>query len=94
MTYSVTVMLIDQSYGGPEEGGWWFMTGYPQASSLNRRFKTKEKALGWLRTVRKQLDKLNEGKPSISDTNSEGVLAASIESGKVRGYPEFRPRYE
>lgn len=94
MTYSVTVMLIDKVYGGAEEGGWWFTTGYPQTSTLNRRFKTKQKALGWLRTVRRKLDRLNEGLPSISDTDSEGILAAYIESGKVRSFPEFRPHYE
>lgn len=95
MTFTVAVLMEDRAFGGHEEGGWYYDYGYPYdlRTAPVRRFKTREKAEGYLRTIAPQIERANADYPPISSVLSEGLVRAYIFSGKVRGYPDRRPRY-
>ena len=96
MTFTVAVLHEDRAYGGAEEGGWYYDYGYPVRLSEvpQRRFKTYEKAWGYLRKTRRQIARINYERPEISSVLSEGRYRAYIFSGKPVGYPDRRPHYE
>ena len=64
-----TVYLIHESYGGPEEGGWWYNVFEPIACVLaHERLDTegeaaKEAALQWV--LLEQSDDLEEGRVEV-----------------------------
>ena len=87
----VNVYLIDKSYGGPEEGGWWFDTG-----EIIRIIpcSSKKKAHRTMRLVELVVTKFNEGRRPISSVLSKGVLEAIISQSPGQNYPSQRPHYE
>jgi len=95
MTYTVAVLHEDRAFGGREEGGWYYDYGYPVrlAEVPQRRFKTRQKAWGYLQKTRRQLIHINHNRPEISSVLSEGRYRTYIFSGKPTGYPDHRPRY-
>jgi hypothetical protein len=95
MTFTVAVLLEDRSYGGAEEGGWFYDHGCPVNLSepRQRRFKTWGKAQGYLNRIAPVIDRLNRDRPPVSSVLSEGRYRAYIFSGKPRGYPDHRPHY-
>lgn len=83
----VNVYEVGQSYGGPEEGGWWYDTGSP-VTSVKCETYTEAKRLA---------DELREKYPQTGRSSS--VLGGDdyrvcIESGYARPYPDHRPHYE
>ena len=96
--FTVAITLADQAYGGPEEGGWWFVYYEPQADMVEhlRGFTSKEDAddyASWL--DRSICAELNQGRPPIHYTNSEGIYAAMVyENSYPRPLPDRIPRYE
>lgn len=94
MVYTVSLYLIDQAYGGPEEGGWWYTCGEPEASTHMRAFETEAEARAYRATLAPVLAELNEGRPSISSVLSRGQYDFIIDEGLPRAFPETRPHYE
>lgn len=94
MTYVVAVYMTDRSYGGPEEGGWWYDTG--NLVRTVKTFRNEQSAINYCRRFNETLDKtLNRGRREISSVLSTGRYAAEIwDNYAPRYYPERRPYYE
>ena len=87
----VNCYMIDQAYGGPEEGGWWYTVGRPVESRLaNSEIEPKdilaERNAYWVTH--------NEGRPEIYSVLSEGRFAVWRESHYARVFPDVKPHYE
>lgn len=92
--YSVHLFLVDQAYGGAEEGGWWYMVGSPEDHPANKTFKTKAQAVTYKRSLEDLEDELNEGRRSIDSVLSEGEFRFLVSEGEALPFPEFKPHYE
>lgn len=77
--WSVALYEVGQSYGGPEEGGWYYSTGNRILPNKIRVFEDYEEAVAYRRII---ADKYEE-------------LTARGFSGKLpdEGWPNVRPRY-
>lgn len=84
----VNVYRLEQGYGGPEEGGWWYEAGTPIASIP---FAT-------LREAEVERDKLKlrfpETKSRYSTAPREDDFGIYIENDFGAPFPEHTPRYE
>lgn len=78
----ITIHLIDQWYGGPEEGGWWYDVGYPVQ---NICIFSKEQAIKELLRIHN----VYEGEEYEEETYD---INLSDKYGKY--YPDRRPHYE
>ena len=78
----VTVHRIDHSFGGPEEGGWWFQTGEPIE---NVCIFSKDQAI-------QQLLHLHEKYEDQEYKESDYDINLSTKYGSY--YPLTRPHYE
>jgi hypothetical protein len=95
--YTVAFFLVDQSYGGPEEGGWYYSCGVPsdELARFTRGFRDETKALEYaLKLNRRVAPLVNRGRPSISSVLSQGRYYAEVCDGLPKPYPEHTPRYE
>jgi hypothetical protein len=90
----VSMFLIDQAYGGGEEGGWWYTYGDPVLTSHVRVFTDINEAHAYVDSLDDELARMNEGRPKISDTNSIGRFDARICEGWPKAFPDQIPRYE
>ena len=97
MTITVALYHEEQRYGGPEEGGWWYIAGY-RLRNL-RRFRGKHaRVRAW-----KFCDRYNAGlrgrdlktkRPRFTSVLSSGREVARFNSGRpIDHYPESRPYY-
>jgi len=100
--------MLDQCYGGPEEGGWWYDVHDPIPVGPSRGAAVwLQDAPRGIRKVRLDLanatvrranalsDKfINAERPSISNTNSRGVVVWVWTFDAPCHYPKERPRYE
>ncbi len=89
--YHVNEYLMDQAYGGPEEGGWWYTTGrfvacLGTADRLEDAWKMKDE-----HTAR--INELNRGLPSITSVISQGRSAIQIDDEPGADFPSERPFY-
>ena len=91
--YHLNEYETDRSFGGREEGGWWFDTGryvqchgtFPDRASAEAK---RDELEGYLATKR-------EGLHEPSSVLSEGQWPElQIEDHPGRDYPEGRPTYE
>lgn len=96
----INVYLEDQSYGGPEEGGWWYTTLDPIES---RRVYCRSDEPNSVRMKEAQVqagpvnlyyDEANQDRPDISSVLSRGQYRVQIEAQRARAYPDHRPIYE
>ena len=86
----VNVYLVEQAYGGPEEGGWWYEVGEPV-----KTMPTRAHYLAKLRTrVGDWCDRMNSTRPPMYSVASTGVYVSVVEDNPARGYPSERPYYE
>lgn len=96
--FTVRVYLQDVAYGGPEEGGWHYITGELALEfvSLTRCFLTRDKAAQYAATVNEQyLTDINLGRPDIGSVLSQGRYVAEVWDGEAPPYyPIIRPHYE
>ena len=96
--YTVRVYLQELSYGGPEEGGWYYTTGEfaREFGYLTRSFKERWEALKYANDLHETtLDELNKHRPSLSSVLSQGCYAAEVWTEEAPlCYPTFKPRYE
>jgi len=85
--YWVNVYEIGRSYGGPEEGGWWYDTGEPARSLRYSTHEAAEAALpGW------RLAYPSTG-ASMSVLGGEDYRVV-VEPHEAEPYPTERPHYE
>ena len=87
----VNCYMIDQAYGGPEEGDWWYTVGRPVESRLAENDAEAEDILAERRAF---WDGHNKDRPEIYSVLSEGRFSVSRESHFARHFPEVRPHYE
>ena len=92
--WTVCIFLIDQAYGGAEEGGWWYTYGDPVFTTHMKVFSDLQEAWKYVYSLDEELDRMNEGRPKISDTNSIGRFDARICNGWPKAFPDRIPRYE
>jgi hypothetical protein len=104
-SFTVAVYLVDQVYGGPEEGGWWFQAGtivdpasldIPFEMAAPRVFKDEDAATEHADAVNLALKKINAGRPSLTSVLSEGRYWAQVHPGFVPPdhFPAVTPHYE
>ena len=86
----VNVYLEDRSYGGPEEGGWWYDHGTPVRSTQIAfdMGATEDIEREWCRAenARRRSD--------IGSVLSEGRYVVRVECRPGRAWPEETPHYE
>lgn len=84
----VNVYEVDRSYGGPEEGGWWYNTG---TVVLTKQFDDEQQA-------RAYADSLSEEYPNTGRSSSViysgGDYRIYVEDEVGQDYPDHRPHYE
>jgi hypothetical protein len=97
--FVVSVQEMDQHYGGPEEGGWYYDVTAPAAEfrSFTRVFKSNRKA--W-----RYCNRLHETVVVRNNTGMREVWSAAYNGGRVRAMvqkgeqprhtPTRRPYYE
>lgn len=90
----VCLFLIDQAYGGAEEGGWWYTYGDPVLTSHMRVFNDRDEAVRYSQSLQAETDRMNEGRPKISDSNSIGRFDTMVCEGWPKAFPDRIPRYE
>lgn len=91
--WTVCLFLIDQAYGGPEEGGWWYIYGDPVLTTHVRVFAVRKDAEKYVLSLMPIVDKMNEGRPKITETNSIGRFGIHICDGWPKPFPDKIPRY-
>lgn len=98
MHLTVAVYLQDLAYGGPEEGGWYapFTELAEDQAHFTQRFPKREQdaAERYAEELRERLlPVLNEGRPPISSTHSEGRYVVRVCKGEPVAVSAI-PRYE
>ncbi len=89
----VNTYATGRSYGGPEEGGWWYDTGRPVSSRRVPLFLAD-----WYRRRLRRAYELERPqwymRPGASEAcDASGTHAVYIEPYRGRAYPEENPRY-
>jgi hypothetical protein len=94
--YFVNLVLEDRSYGGSEEGGWWYNTQEPTPHGWDAEFRTLEAAQAYRALYEDQIvAELNVGRRDISSVLSQGRYAVVItKDTSAEVYPSHRPYYE
>ena len=87
----VNCYMIDQAYGGPEEGGWYYTVGRPVESRLADDDIQAEEILAERRAY---WEWHNKERPEIWSVLSEGRFAVWRESHYARVFPDAKPYYE
>ena len=88
----VNAYELNKSYGGPEEGGWWYTTGIALASIPVRNTEQEEAAKQLLEHRLRQ--DYAKGNRNLGSVNCEGVLEIRTQDHTARDFPQERPRYE
>lgn len=89
--YYVNFYHMQQQYGGREEGGWWYVHGSPVAT---HSFALRSEAFAFAHGKGDEMvEGLNEGRPPISSTLSNGIYGTKVETKVGRAYPRERPHY-
>jgi hypothetical protein len=86
----VNVYLEHQAYGGPEEGGWWYVAGELCLCEPWPSAETAETRAGELRAGCFS----NDGLPPLSSVRSGGRYRVVVSLEPGASYPVSRPRYE
>lgn len=82
----VNVFAVTRTYGGPEEGGWWFDEGEPVASVPVTSEEEQEAAIKRLETLFP-----NTGKRHSVLGGDDHVIYVEDEFAQI--FPAERPRY-
>ena len=101
--YYVSIFMEDRSYGGPEEGGWWYNHGFPMHSeeelAQRRVFEKREDADAYCRDLQQRLD--TSGAWNRDGRNRDlgsvaccGRYMAYVTKGEPVPFPEERPIWE
>ena len=87
----VNVYMVDQAFGGREEGGWWYMVGHPVESHRYDSMNDAQEALAKLET---NYGEMNKGRRPISSVLSTGQYQVMLETHFAESWPKCRPHYE
>lgn len=90
----LNVYLVDQAYGGPEEGGWWYNIGECLASIP---FETLEEITEEIKDkYQKMFEKIYYREPHKDrfQTNGEADVIIIVENYKGSNFPQTCPHYE
>jgi hypothetical protein len=85
---------VDQEYGGPEEGGWYFSSGrFVRAIGF---YLTDEAAITAVRRANRLLDSLQKHRRSVESVLYDGgrFRAFSFTGLPPERFPVNRPHYE
>lgn len=93
----VNAYSVDRSYGGPEEGGWWYDAG--ELLESQSCHADDEEALESLiedakADLRKKYGPEFEGIPHRNYTNGGPNLEIYVEDHPGENFPERKPHYE
>lgn len=90
----LNVYRVEQSYGGPEEGGWWFDTGEPLESVVVDSKEQEEQIHAVLKT--RYAPDPDDRERSRGRTSAAGGYDISIctEYQFAQFFPQEKPRYE
>ena len=91
-TWYVNEYLRDKSYGGPEEGGWWFDTG--AFIKCHGEFKTRTAAYKKYKELQDYIEEKQEGHYPPGSVLCNGWPDLLIEDEEGESYPQRRPHYE
>lgn len=91
-TWYLNEYIRNRSYGGPEEGGWWFDTG--EFVKCHGKFKTRTAAYKKLKELQDYIEKEQEGCYPPGSMRCNGWPDLLIEDEKGKSYPQRRPHYE
>lgn len=100
-TYYINRYTVNQAYGGPEEGGWWFECGIYQMSIPRLLYASgaKEVAIALRDRLQEQTDEEQDAGPdayrrNLSSVCCEGRTVWRLETHEGKDYPTERPHYE
>ena len=79
----VTPYLVDQRYGGPEEGGWWYDWYYVEGHSL--AFDTKEEADAYALKIGDEMEERNK-ELKMAGYRKDATLPDGPEANRPEGY--------
>ena len=90
----VGLVEIDRTWGGPEEGGWWYDCG-----ALARVFRvvpTAEAAYALAARANRLMTRLQRGRRDVGSVIYSGgrYSACVFEDTAPRAFPEIPPHYE
>lgn len=91
--YTVCLFSVALAYGGPEEGGWYYQAGYPILTTDLRVFTNVDDAIEYRASLDDLEESMNEGRPPLSDVNSDGRYSFRICEGWPKPFPQERPFY-
>lgn len=87
----LNVYIENRSYGGPEEGGWWYDTGEVYRSIPCTTFKRAKRAKT---LVDRWCKSMNDSRNSnLSSCLCEGRFVCCIEKEPPKDYPQEKPFY-
>jgi len=87
----VTIWFKNRQFGGPEEGGWWYDTGYPE---FIFPAYTDEEVEDLKLKAERFITENNEGRRPIGSVLSEGLYSVSVENVYPEAFPAVIPHYE
>ena len=86
--YYVNVYRVDQAFGGPEEGGWYYETGELVMHETYHQSEVAESRAMVLRLTYK------DGKNRYSVMPKDDDFIVRVEDHIGEDYPKVRPHYE
>lgn len=92
----LNIYILNQSFGGPEEGGWWYTTGEPV--KIAATFFNLENARKAQSALQERID-AERNKPMGARANlysvaCEGRMNCQVEPHPPQFFPDRRPHYE
>jgi hypothetical protein len=101
--FCVGIYVQNRAYGGPEEGGWWYATGYladePDLRAMRRTFRSERDAIEYANRLNDSVcAEINGEKPSykhdLKSVCCEGHYRAEVHDDECPNeYPSERPYY-
>lgn len=96
--YYVHKFSVGLQYGGPEEGGWWYDTGFPVESCVYESFDEEdayEKCRALNDSEHERAEKEEKyGYTSVLAHQSDHYAYSVETDPEAKAYPEERPHYE
>ncbi len=89
----VNTYLTNQAYGGPEEGGWWYMYGEPEESVQFDYAVEAHEAYEEISNKWKQKN-IDEGNRETSSVSCDGYYQTWIEDKFAVAFPKQPQTYE
>ena len=85
---TVTVHETTLDYGGPEEGGWWYQSGYPQ---LTHCIFSKRQAIQTFLHYVEEYEVAEQ--PSLGQSTTYHNYEVNFSNDYAKSYPTERPYY-